>query len=352
MSTKTQRQAEHISEYRFEPRAERLVASNGEIQANDKKDLLQQQQRLMAAAAARLVQGDSEVKAARDRKALLAAMKFDSEVHKVVGERMTNELYVTSNRKGYMRRFLARHDVEQGNIVRIPVRQKNVQAFILTGPSRLETQLVRDNYLMPDEVQVATRPFIPMNALNQDSSDILNEKYVEALEGIMVQEDRMWYNMAKQAIGLANNMSVIAGELTPKTLMNVSMNVQRWGLTAAHLLMAADIIVDIIGNAEFVNAIEPVARHELVMTGQIATLYGMSIISEQYRHPQHKVVSQGEFVIVSDPLMHGAYTDRGGIDSEPTNVSTENVIGRGWVIQESISMVVANERSVAFGRRV
>ena len=40
------------------------------------------------------------------------------------------------------------------------------------------------------------------------------------------------------------------------------------------------------------------------MTGELGVLYGMTLISEDYRHPEHKVFSQGEFAIYSDPAFH------------------------------------------------
>lgn len=340
------------SDLRFQGSQERAIGANGEINASSTKDLLKQQQRLMAAAAGGEVTTEEHAQIASDHREFVQAAFNDPAAHRVVGERLAEELYMTSNRKGYARRLLARNELRQGDIPRFPVRAKNVQAFIATGPTRTETQITQDKWLMPPEVQIWTRPFIPQNELNQSSTDVLNEKYIEGLEGLMVTEDRMWYNLATATAGIDNTTSVISGSMTPTTLMQVNMKVQRWGLKVAYMLMAADLIVDIIGNSDFIQAIEPVARHELVMTGQIGVLYGMSIISEGYRHPEHKVLSEGEFFIVSDAQTHGAYSDRGGVNSEPVNVTTDNVIGRGWVMHEDMAMVIANARSVAVARRV
>lgn len=343
------------TELRFDG-GSRVVGSNGELNASDKKDLLQQSQRLMAAVSTGSVVTEAEATqrqtAAAEHQEMVKAAFNDPQVHRVLGERIADELYMTSNRKGFARRFLARNDLKQGEIPRFPVRLKNVQAFIATGPTRTETQIVRDKWLMPEEIQLYTRPFIPQNELNQSNTDVLNEKYIEALEGLMVTEDRMWWNLVQATIGDSNNLTVISGNLTPITMMGVHQNVQGWGLKVAHMLMATDLWQDIIGDSNFIQAIEPVARHELIMTGQLAVLYGMTLISEAYRHPEHKVLSKGDFVCVSDMVTHGAYTDRGGVNSEPTNVSTENVIGRGWIMHEDMSMAIANSRSVAVGRRV
>jgi hypothetical protein len=88
------------------------------------------------------------------------------------------------------------------------------------------------------------------------------------------------------------------------------------------------------------------------MTGQLGVLYGMTLISEAYRHPEHKVLSVGEFAVVSDPLTHGAYSDRGGVDSVPIDGVTEKIAGRGWLLSESIAFAVANSRSIAWAKRI
>jgi hypothetical protein len=331
---------------------ERSIASNGEINALNKKDLLQQQQKLMTAVSSGLVASAEERQTLQaEHMELVKAAFNDKEAHRVLGERMADEFYMTANRKGYMRRLMARNELKQGDIPRFPVRAKNVTAMIATGPTRTETQITQDKWMMPPEFQVFARPFIPENELNQSNTDVLNEKYIEGLEGLMVTEDRIWYNLAMQTVNIDNSLSVISGQMTPSSLMAVNMKVQRWGLKVNAMLMAADLIVDIIGNADFIQAIEPVARHELVMTGQMGVLYGMPLISEQYRHPEHKVLNEGEFFIVSDPQTHGAYSDRGGVSSEPINTATDRVIGRGWLMYESMAMSIVNSRSVAVAKR-
>lgn len=282
---------------------------------------------------------------------LVQAAFDDPKAHRVLGERMTEQLYMTANRKGYARRLLNRIELKQGDIPRFPVRKKNVTAMLATGPVAIYTQIATDKWLTPPELQIGTRVFIPQNELNQSNSDVLEEKYVEALEATMVAEDRLHYNLSKATVGVDNNLAAISGTLSPLTFMNTRQNVQRWGMKPTYCLMASDLFVDIVGDSSFIQAIEPVARHELVMTGELGVLYGMTLISEDYRHPEHKVLSQGEFGIFSDPAFHGAYSDRGGIDSQPIDTLQERVVGRGWLVYESMAMAVANTRSVAWGIR-
>lgn len=341
------------TEYKFGDSSTRLVASNGEINASDKRDALVQAQRLMAAVANGDVTTEDRVEeeaAKKERAQMLKAAFADPKVHREIGENMAQTIYMTGNRSGFMRRFLNRIELRQGDIPRFEVEKKDVTAFWCAGPTRIETELLTSKWMTPPELSIITRPFVPQNEINQSNTDVLNRKYMAALEAIMVTEDRLWYNLAKATVGVDNEKTVIAGQLTPTALMSVRQKVAQWGLKVPYLLMASDLFVDMV-NADFSNAIEPVVRHELVVTGQLGSLYGMTLISEAYRHPEHKVLSQGEMVAVADPITHGAYSDRGGVNASPIDILNEKVHGRGWIIDESIALSIANSRSVALAVR-
>lgn len=327
-----------------------LVAQYGgtELNASSKKDLLKQQARFLTAASqGNLLAIDSETS-----RELVQAAFNDKEAHRILGEKITEALSITGNRQGFMRKFLARVDVPQGTIPRFPVRAKNVTAVWSTSPTKVESQITRDKWLMPPEMTVVARPFIPQTELNQSSGDVLQDKYIEAVEATMVAEDRLWYNQVQSLVGVDNNLTILSGQLTPYGLMTVASQVTRWGLKGAHLLLASDMWQDVVGNSEFYNAIDPVARHELLLTGELGTMYGMTITSDAFRHPEHKVLGQGEFYVISDALNHGAYSDRGGLQSVPIDISVEKIPGRGFVVHEALAVAVANSRSVSKGVRV
>lgn len=354
--TASRKHAVVASDYKFKGNSERAVGGNGELNASSKKDLLNQQLRFLEASAnGEVVTASQAQKREQDMKTsreLIAAAFNDPQTHRVLGERMAESLYMTANRQGFMRKYLTRIDVQQGSIPRFPVRGKNVTAVWATGPTKVGTQITRDKWYTPAELSVVTRPFVTQNELNRSAGDVLQEKYVEATEAIMVTEDRLWYNQANRLVGLDNNLSIISGQLTPYTLAQVRTNVTQWGLKAPHVLIASDLYTDIIGNQEFYSAIDPVARHELLLTGELAVMYGMTITSDAYRHPEHKVLNKGEFFVIADALNHGAYSDRGGLMSTTTDISVEGLPGKGWVLHEQLAVSIANSRSIAKGIRL
>lgn len=339
------------TDFRSVPGAELLVGRNGDLNASSKKDLLQQQLKLMAAVAGGEIDSVERAQKRSRNRALVQAAFNSSTAHKELGEALATNLYQTSNRRGFARKFLARQDLTTGSIPMCKLYRKDTIVSYATSPTKVESQIVRDKMFFPPEIILEARPFVEQRDINLSTGDVLEEKYTEAMEAIMVGEDRLWYRSANETIGLENDLSIISGTLTPLTLMEVRTQVSRWNLPVPNLLMASDLYNDIVGDSSFIQAIEPVARHELIMTGELAVLYGMAITSDAYRHPEHRVLNQGEFFAISDPTTHGQYTDRGGIDTEVLTGATEKMAGRGWWMYESYSSLIANARSVAKGIR-
>lgn len=334
---------------------ERAIASNGELNASSKADLLAQIANLMAVASNQGVITDEtantrQAVAAQRRDALIAAFS-SKDAHAELGEVFAEELYLAANREGFARRFLARQQLSQGQIPQVRLRMKNVAGVISTSPSKTQTQIMRDNVHYPTEFYITARPFVEKREIDQSTADVLEEKYIEALEGIMVAEDRVLYKMVKDTIGLENNMTTMVGTLNPSNLSTMRNQVTRWNIPSANLLIANDLWSDIVADTGFQAIIDPVSKHELLLTGQLGTILGMTIFSDAYRHPQHKVLSAGDLIIFGSAENLGQYTDRGGVDSQPIDSAIEGVPGRGWMLQETLSMIIANARAVAFGNR-
>lgn len=336
--------------------SEHFVGANGDLNANSKADLFKQmaaflEQASQYGAVTEETAAERQKLATEHRDMLMAAFNSE-EAHKELGEVLSNELYLAANRDGFCRRLLARQDLSQGQRPQVWMRRKNVNATIASSATQFHTQLVRDNYLTPPEFYIGARPFVEERDIQQSIGDLLQEKYLEALEGIMVGEDRIWRNLATQASVVDNFLTTFVGTMNAGGLMSFRNQVARWNIPVSAWLIANDIWADIVGDVSFQQVIDPVSKNELLLTGQLGVIYGMTILSDAYRHPEHKVLDQGEMFIVGDPVNHGQYTDRGGVTSQPIDMSIEKTPGRGWAMNELFSMAIANTRSVARGRRI
>lgn len=354
----TFRQPVVATELRLGGSSERLVGRDGHINASSKRDALMQIAKLMEAAASQDIMTEETASRREEvakmvtarREAVQAAFK-SKEAHAELGEVLADEIFQAANREGFMRRFLARQQLGQGQVPNVRMRMKNVSGVIASSPSKTATQIIRDNTFYPPEFYVTTRPFIEKREIDQSTGDVVQEKYIEGLEGIMVAEDRTLYTMTKNTVNIANPMTSVVGSLDPGTLSLIRNQVTRWDIPARALLIANDIWNDFIGNASFQSALDQVTKHELLLTGELGQIMGMTIYSDAFRHPQHKVLSQGDIIVYGDQVNLGQYTDRGGVESLPVDSAIEGIPGRGWMLQESLSMVLANARAVAYASR-
>lgn len=344
------------SELRRTGSNERLIGNNGELNASNKNELMKAIAQLIDVAGNNSVLTDTKATevanvAATHREMVQAA--FDSrEELAALGDLMADNLTVTSNRDGFMRRLMRQQNIENGQIPSVRMTTKNVTAAIGTGPVQSQTQFIRDNEIFPQEFYITARPYIEQRMINRSASDILEEKYVEALEAIMVAEDRTWKQMADSLIGLDNPHLNISGAFTPQAFAELSTSVNNWGIVPAAALIASDLWLDIVSNTEWSDIIDPVSQHELLLTGKLGQIHGVELITDQFRHAQHKVLNGGEIYIVGGADYHGQYTDRGGVTSQPIDGTQERVPGRGWFLAETMSLCIANSRSIARGRRI
>lgn len=345
------------SEIRTAKNGERLVGRNGEINAGSKQELIHRQVQLAELAnGIHVVTETAATKAEKDalriqRRETAIAMMSNPERAREVGSELGDELYLTQQREGFMRNILQRQDVVDGQVPRAVLRKRNTLVSYATGPTETKTQIVRDDWFYPVEFYLTARPYIEQKEITQNSTDVLEDKYMEAMQAFLVQEDRLFIRMCLATIGQSNERSVQVGLMNPVALSNFRNKIQRWGLTPATWLIANDLFTDLAGDAGFQSLYEPMAQHEIVLTGQLGTILGMNIKSDQYRHPEHRVLNKGEQFVFGTPDTLGTYTDRGGIEVLPIDASITGIPGRGWQMTAQQSQTIVNPRAVACGIR-
>src|SRR3990170_1089610 len=303
----THKQPVIASEMRFGSNSERAFGNNLELNASDRKDLLVQISNFMATSAASQdgvmtaeTAATKEVQRKARREALLAAFN-NSEDHMELGAAIGRDIYQAANREGFMRRFLFKADLEQGQEPRAFMRNKDVVAVVATSAVRVERQLIRDRKYYPPEVYIMAPLFIEQRDINQNTTDLLDEKFQEGLEATMVAEDRMFYNLLNASVGVSNTQTLFGGTMNPLTLAQLRNKVTGWRIPAASWLIANDLWNDIIGDSSFSALIDPASKFELLNTGVLGRMLGMDVVSDGYRHPEHRVLSLGEQFILGNP---------------------------------------------------
>jgi len=341
---------------------ERFFNDKGDMNANSRKEVIETLATLFDARN----NGQLTMASGSDYQAELATVKAERRAHFVqayhdrssnlwseTGAAIGADVSDVADRQGFMRRFLMKGEVTQGNIVRIHVKTANVTAMFAASASQLKPEFVREKYIVPPEFYVNGNVQVEERDIQQGAGDILEDAFKRTQEQIMVKEDIIYKSLLDALIGVPNPQQVLAGGLTPSSLASMREQVITWGLSAYNLLMAANVWTDIVGNAAtWANLFDPVSQFEIVQTGYLGTLLGLGIVTDGWRDPNQKVLQQGEVYIISTPDTHGVYTDRGPVSATPVDHHmVSGTPSRGWYFSELLSMTVTNGRSFCKGIR-
>lgn len=341
--------------------AESWFGRGGELNASNNIDAIQSFANLMAEVAAGRVKfqdpnlAETATMTSAERRDLLATTYYDqtTAAWAETGAAIGATLYETATREGFMRRFLEKGDLQQGSIPRVQVRFQNVQAIVATSATTAQPQLAEQKYIYPPEFYIMGNVRVEERDIAQGAPDIMDDTYAKAIEQVNVQEDRSYISLLDKTVGGANPMFLLSGGMTPANIAAARTPILTWGLPAEHLLLSADFWTDIAGNAAaFGNLFSPVTQYELVQTGFIGTLLGMGITTDGFRDPQQRVLASNDMYIISSAVNHGAFTDRGPVNSKPIDTYPDGIPARGWFFYELLTQTVVNSRSVVKCRRV
>lgn len=335
-----------------------LDSKTGEINANSQADLVGRIGELMqAVASGQIVEADKgheSVSASEQRKEILIEALADETGAKwaSLGASLAQKIYEQTEREGFCRRVTMGHTLKQGDVARVPMPDHATTAVVASSSASVGHQIIRQRVFTPPEFEIIADVRVENLDLEQVSGDLLEHAYQDGLNAIMVQEDRLWKRAADETVGTINPLEYVAGELSTKNLSAIRQSVAQWNLPATTCLIANDYWTDITGSSDFSSFLDPISKYDLVLNGQLGTLLGMELITDAFRNPNQKVLEPGEIYVVASPENHGAHTTRGGVRSTPTSGANSSNSTRGWFMTCPFSLVLANARSVAKGKRL
>ena len=325
--------------------------NKGEINAYNKKDLIHRMIALGSAAQQGEIAEQHEFASKRAELVEAAMADATGETWRVVGEVLGDEIKETMGRDGLLRKILMRKDLKKGEIGRVRIRKKDVLAFIATSDSGSYSSQINQSYILPSEFYVKAHILIEDRELEQAPGDLLDDKYIDGLEQLMVKEDQVMKSLFDVAAPSYNDLIGFT-TFSPTVFSQARTQIMSWGNPAASAIVAFDLLNDIYSDAEFSTYFDPVTKREIIMSGHLGSLMGTQLITDGYRYETLKVLNQGEFYFVSAPDVVGAVTIRKDVTTAPINLYLVGRPERGWYMQKIMGMTVANGRGIVRGVRV
>lgn len=339
---------------------EPIVGSNGSINGFNMADFMKNMGALMAAASSGQVVEEQKAHARATlqeklgkKEALASAINSsDTATQQALAEVVGDTVYETLGRSGFARKFMTIKPLARTETHRVPVVTPDVTSFISTENSDIPASQIRQNVLYPKPFVTSARVLIDILELMISPVDLLDIKYNQALEQVLVGEDRAFLKFVEAAAPV-HNEPVYFTTLTPTVLASVRNQIDtQGGIPVGGMLMAADIWADIISESEFQNFYSPVEKHEIVLTGRLGTLMGMDIVTDGFRIPNLKVLPQGGLYVFGIPDTLGQI---GQYEQMQVTAIDQGVIGvnkKGWLLNNVIDMCVGNARAVVKAARI
>ena len=333
----------------------RMTDSEGNINASSLKDLaakisaLAEMGRSGQISSGHADEGSAISAKVERHNELKAAFHSGDERMKVMGEVFAEDVWETLNRQGFATRLLPRKDIVDGTDNRTRIRRKDVTAFQVMNDGEGISQIAEQAYIYPKDYYLQCQVMVEERELAQAGPEFLDEKFQDALEAIMVRQDRILRNLMLATAG-SFNAPISFANFTPQVLTALRTQVMSSGNRAAHMLLSFDIWDDIIADPSFNTWWEPVHKYQLIMEGQLGSILGMDLITDGFRYETLKVLEPGEVFVTGTPVTLGQRGVRREVESTEVNHYPLGAARRGFFLSGIESMHV-QDRAVAQATR-
>lgn len=324
---------------------------HGEINAYDKKDLMNKIKAMVHAAHSNELQQTNEFAQQRAELVEAAIADVTGDTWRVVGEVLADEIMETMGRDGFLRKVLARKDLKKGDIGRLTIRKKDVLGFTATTDSNGVTSFVNQYYVYPEEFYVKAHILIEDRELQQAPGDLLEDKYIDGLEQLMVQEDLVLKRLLDAAAPSYNDV-VGFNSFTPAIFSTAKNQIEQFALPCSTAILSIDLLNDVLTDLEFSTYFDPVSKREVIMSGTVGSFFGVNIITDGFRYDTLRVLNPGEFYFLAPPNTLGAQTVRQDVMTAPINLYLIGKPSRGWYMHKIEGQSVVNGRAVVRGVRL
>ena len=332
--------------------AEAAVNAQGQVNASDVRDLMRIVGNLaLAASVGEATQINPETVA--DHKAVIAEALEDKTGAGwlAIGEIVGTQVVETMGRQGFARRLMQSNPLAKGDIARVRMRHRDIAAVVSTTDPNVVANQVRQPVVYPSFFSIIANILIEDMEINMDSGDLLEERYQDGLEQMMVVEDRSWLTFANTAANMYNPL-VMFPTLTPSAFQLMKNNVESWGGTpVTSAVISFDLWNDIVAEPEFTAWYSELEKHELAVEGSLGKLMGVEIITDGYRLPKLKVLDQGQIYMTSSPATLGVISQLGDLNVKPIDQYSIGNAKRGWYMSQTEAMALVNPKAIIRGQK-
>lgn len=330
-----------------------MLDGKGNINAYSQKELMQALGLLATAAASGMVEhADAEPALSNHQEAIAAAISDPTgQGWLALGEIIGNQVVETMGRAGFTRKLLQFQPVAKGDVARVRVRQRDSVAIVSTSDPNVVASQVRQPVVYPSFFQIIANILIEDAEINLDYGDLLDDRYNDGLEQMMVAEDCALKNILDQAASVYNPLFMFP-TLTPSIWTAMKIAVEEYGNTpVTNAVISYDLWTDITTDPEFVSWFSELEKHEVAIDGTLGKIAGVEIITDGFRLNKLKVLDPGQIYMTAGPQALGVVSQLGDLNVQSINKYSEGIPKRGWFMSQMEALAVPNAHALVRGQK-
>lgn len=336
----------------------RMFDAKGEINANDKKDALQQIAYLLQnvtkkASAGSFYREASPLQAEERRKVLAAALRDPTgEGFAIVGQELLLPIKDIIDYEGWARKIFRVRPLAQGELFRVAKDVRSTAWVVGQDGQAIESRLF-GKYVMPSEFKIASFPTVDIEDIYQMNFDVLDRAQDTARQEIELEEDKRALSLIDRAASTVNATTIFS-TLGVAALEDIRYQIERHRLVCEKFLINRRELTDLIKTAVGLGAssqhVDPVTERELILAGYVGNVLNAQIITAAGTGVQEVVPAGSVYAITGSEYM-GEMGVRVELFSEPFNKMANRELVKGWAFGEIVGFVLPNSRAVAKGTK-
>lgn len=332
--------------------AHRMFNKEGEINADNTKDALQQiaylLQDVSRQPSMRGFYREASTLAPEDRRKIIAAALQDptGEGFHLLGQELLLPIKDIVDYEGWIRKVLRVRPLAQGELFRIAKDVRSTAWVVGQDGQSIEARL-SGKFVQPTETKITAYPTVDIEDVYQVNYDILDRAQDTARQEIEVEEDKRGLALIDRAATTINPQTGIGAALTPSTMEDIRFEVEKHRLIVEKYLINRAELSDLVKTT---TGIDAVTQRELLLAGYVGTLHGAQIITAAGTSVE-QVVTAGDVYAVTGSEYLGEMGIRVELFSEPFNKFPLKESVKGWAFIEMVGFAVVNPRAVAKGSK-
>jgi hypothetical protein len=339
---------------RREAATEKLWNNQGEVNANNTREVLEKVQGLLAGMSDGtydVVNRSAAMDEAQSDTILRQAFSDPTtEGFKQVGQALLNPIKEVIDYEGVMRKTWAPRSVKQGEVIRYD-KDVFVVAHVIGEDGMTPQSVVEGKYVYPPEFEVSAYPSIELKDQYRAQYDILARAQDKARQGIEYKEDLASINLLRAGGNIKNNTTFFAS-LNLAAIEAMRYQIERHRLICDKMIINRAEVSDMI-NTMTPAAVDPVTRRELMMAGFLGTILNVMFITTAGTNPyNYEILAPGEVIAVTAPEYLGGLAVRVELMSEPVTEFHEGRPRRGWYWWEMMALALIVPAGVALGHKI